>query len=137
MVRELVGPDALVRMRRTSMCASCRKCGPAATDPAMELLVLARNPLGAQPGQWVRVEMDPRRALTAAILVYGVPLLGALIGCLGGWVAAHLMGVLPPDVWLAVGLIAGFGKGVWVLRLLDRRATARGDFKPEIKEIVS
>ncbi len=96
-VRKL-NPDgtAQVMLIRQSACSGdCHKCS--GCGAAQETLLLdARNPIGAKPGELVNVESESGPVLAAAAVLYILPLilffagyaigavwqLGALVGCI-------------------------------------------------------
>jgi positive regulator of sigma E activity/ribosomal protein S18 acetylase RimI-like enzyme len=76
-----------VRMKRTEACAHCRACE---IGGAGELRVVAKNECAAREHDRVRVELRPEAFLKAALILYGLPLMGLLIGIalgdlLGAW----------------------------------------------------
>ncbi len=97
-------PDgtAEVACRRASACGGdCGHCG-GCTD-AQTVLVRARNPIGAKPGDRVVVESASRQVLGAAVAVYLLPVLSllggyGLAGGLGGGIGFALG--LAPAVWM-------------------------------------
>ena len=82
------GKDGFAQVRitqRTACGHSCEDCGGCAAG-SRELLVRARNPLGAGKGETVTLSTRSARVLGAAALVYALPLLlmlaAALVCCL-------------------------------------------------------
>lgn len=82
-VLELKGKNALISVRRSSMCEGCEKQGSCGTScSAGELLgagktmtVLASNEIGAKAGDTVEVESESRTVLGYAALVFLFPIL--------------------------------------------------------------
>lgn len=76
-VTELMGNRARIRVKRVSACAhDCAHCGGGCSEmmKSAPVSVLARNPLGAQPGDRVVVASDTGSILGAAALVYLLPI---------------------------------------------------------------
>ena len=71
-VVKLKGKRATVRFDRRSACDSCHMC--AVTRDGMKVEVVIENTLGANVGDFVEVEMAQRFVLTAAAIVYVIPL---------------------------------------------------------------
>ena len=72
------------------------------------------------------VELAPDSLLRAALLVYGLPLTGAVIGA----TAAHLFGI--SDVAAVAMVMAGAGFGIAIGRLRLRKALCLRDFTPTV-----
>ncbi len=95
---------------------SCARCGAASICDwtcRRERVVLARNPIGAQPGQMVIITRSREVSLRSALLVFGLP--AALM------VTGVVLGSLLRSDRLAV-ILAGAGllAGGLILFLLDR-----------------
>lgn len=97
--------EAQLSVRRESACSGdCHKCAGCGAV-TQTLILTARNPIGARPGDRVWVESKSGPVLWAAALVYLLPLLCFLFGYLaayrlGGWAfavggGAFLLGMLP------------------------------------------
>ncbi len=75
---------ALVRLDRESACSGdCHKCGGCGAVQ-QTLLVEAENPIGAKPGELVRIGSDSGRLLWQAALLYLMPLCLFFLGYLAG-----------------------------------------------------
>jgi sigma-E factor negative regulatory protein RseC len=136
-VEETQGDIAKVRMTRTSMCASCKKCGLFAAGGSGDLLIEARNDSNAVPGDWVRVEMDSSNVLKAAFIVYIVPLLFAAVGYpVGLWVSRGLDLLVSPETAGIAGAALFFLGSYGVIRAYDRRCWANREFMPVVKGVL-
>ncbi len=71
-----------------SNCASCEAC-----VFQNELKTVARNLIGAKPGQKVLIESKSSRVYGAILLVYIVPILLAVLGCFTAYFAGATEGV--------------------------------------------
>lgn len=107
-------PDgrAELTVRRKSACSGdCHQCGGCGAVEQMFCLT-AENPIGARAGDRVIVESAPTVVLTAAALVYLLPLAAFLVGYLA---------TMPLGAWaFAVGA-AGFALGLLPAFAYDRR----------------
>lgn len=76
-VRSVRQGYAEVKVRRTSACASAHNCGScdhcSMMENAPEIVVVAENGPGAEPGDTVTVESATSSILGAAVILYIVP----------------------------------------------------------------
>ena len=82
-VTEVTGNKARIQVKRVSACAhDCEHCGGGCSEmmKSAPVCVLAKNPLGAVPGDKVVVASDTGSILGAAALVYLLPILFFFIG---------------------------------------------------------
>lgn len=137
-VKEVKGENAVVHLRRHLSCENCGRCGGilGAADQR-DHYVEVSNPIGAQKGQSVLIELDDRRALFTAFLLYLVPLGGLVAGILLGFKLSSLLGwsayreLFAAAVGLLLmGLIFG-GISLW-----DRRVKEGGRFRPVITALL-
>lgn len=71
-----------------SNCSSCEAC-----VFQNELKTVARNLIGAKPGQKVLIESKSSRVYGAILLVYIVPILLAIIGCFSAYASGASEGI--------------------------------------------
>lgn len=71
-----------------SNCSSCEAC-----VFQNELKTVARNLIGAKPGQKVLIESKSSRVYGAILLVYIVPIVLAIIGCFAAYAAGASEGI--------------------------------------------
>ncbi len=64
----------------------------------------AENPAGAQAGDTVRLKYDPKGALTAILVVFGLPLMALLLGVIITTVMADRMGYQGNTELLSIGV---------------------------------
>ena len=109
-VTEVNGALAVVEVRRTSACEGCHKsaeggcsvCTLMGGENSRVTRTAARNPLGAKPGDRVKIESPASRVLLWAAAVFLLPLLMTA----AGFAAAHAVTDSIP--WQAAGAAAGF-----------------------------
>lgn len=109
---------AEVAMRRESACSGeCGSCGGCSAQ-AQTITVRARNALGAAAGDRVVVETAGRTVLSAALLVYLVPLVLFFVG----WAVGYVIG-LPgmTAVCCAAGFVLGIVPAVCYNHYLTRK----------------
>lgn len=78
------GMSAEVRVERSGGCSSCANEATCGMYGKAEMIVTASNPLGARPGQKVRISMKTVGAIKASFILYLVPLAGLLVGMFVG-----------------------------------------------------
>ncbi len=120
---------AQVKMIRSEMCAKCGRCGTFAEGEKQEVIVEVLDPVGAEVGSRVEVELGGREMLTAAYVLYLIPLALALVGYgLGTWWHNELTGALGGAFGLAVSF--------YILRYLDGTLARQRRFLPVIVRTV-
>ncbi|MCK8059028.1 MULTISPECIES: SoxR reducing system RseC family protein [unclassified Fusibacter] len=77
-VVELDHDMAVVAMRKHTACGDCGACQLG--EENMETTVNVLNPIDAQPGDFVEIDMADADVLRAAFLVYIIPLAALLLG---------------------------------------------------------
>ena len=116
-VEEQIG-GGLVRIavRRETACGhDCENCGGCGVSGGQVLRVEARDTVGCAVGDKVLVESDTGQVLSAAALVYLLPLVAMIAG--------YAVGVaIGPLVWQIVLTPLGFALGLLPAVRMDRRA---------------
>ena len=125
---------ATVRIDRTSACAHC-KAG--CIEKGGVMITQAENSAGAQVGDTVRLEFDPGAALTAALVVFGLPLLALLLGVILTTVVADRMGYQNRSQLLSIGVGAVLFFLTFIpIRAYDRRVKRTGSHNIAVVEIL-
>lgn len=109
-------PDgrAVVEVTRRSACGhNCAECSSLCGE-GRAISSVAENPLGARVGETVTIETPSKKIISAAALVYVVPL--ALL--VAGYAVAALLGAGEGKALL--GSLAGFAVGVAAVVLINR-----------------
>ncbi|MBR2956582.1 MAG: SoxR reducing system RseC family protein [Clostridia bacterium] len=127
-VTKVKGKRATVSFDRRSACDSCHMC--AVTKDGMKVEIVVENTLGANVGDFVTVEMGEKFVLTAATIVYVLPLVlvGAGIGI------GTLISELAQIIMAVGGLVVGFAIAFLLDRFVIRK---RKGFSPQMKEITT
>lgn len=126
---------ARVVMQRHSSCGSCNACKMGQEENKLEIEVI--NEAGAQVGDRVSVDMESQDVLSAAFIVYVIPLLALLVGIFAG---SYLLS------WLEIGAmkdiyVALIGFGLMALTFLIIKKKEGGfklskKFHPVITEVI-
>lgn len=132
-VVRIVSPGyAEVKVRRISACASAHKCGScdhcSMLENAPEIVVVAEDPHGAEPGDTVTVESATASVMGAAALLYVAPFILFFLGYLLGGALHWAEGPA-----IALGGV-GFALGLLAAVALDRY---RKHHSPIVFKIVS
>ena len=122
-VTKVKGKRATVSFDRRSACDSCHMC--AVTKDGMKVEIVVENTLGANVGDFVTVEMGEKFVLTAATIVYVLPLVlvGAGIGI------GTLISELAQIIMAVGGLVVGFAIAFLLDRFVIRK---RKGFSPQM-----
>ena len=113
-VVKVKGKRATVRFDRRSACDSCHMC--AVTRDGMKVEVVIENTLGANVGDFVEVEMAQKFVLTAAVIVYLIPLVLVALGVGVGVIFSELVQVILAVAGLVIGFVIAFLLDKFVIR---------------------
>jgi sigma-E factor negative regulatory protein RseC len=93
------------------------------------------NPLGAEPGDLVKVQLPSSDLFTGAAIIYLLPILGLLLGAFAGVWASTTYGVTESFGSIG-GAAAGLGIGYGAVISLDRSPRIRRRIMPTITAIL-
>ena len=134
-IEEVSGQKALVRIEKTSACATCGSRGAceAVSDKAM--IVEVTNDLGAGKGDRVEISVSSGSFLKLSILVYFLPVVALVAGALaGGELSAPLH--LHPTLASILGGCSAMAVTFYALKRLDRSSRASRKFQPRMTRIL-
>lgn len=94
-------------------------CSGCSQKPTEEILALASDVLGAQPGDFVEVEPSSGHNISTSVIVFLLPCIGLAAGYVLGQSALNL-GEVAALGTAALGLAAGFLPAVLVNRSIQR-----------------
>lgn len=93
----------------------------------------AREPV---PGEWVLIGLSTSAVQNASFLMYGLPLVGLLVGAVSGSIALGSMGLvslaLGNDLAALLGAVIGLVGGLALARRYAGRITDHGNLHPTI-----
>lgn len=130
--------QSLVKIIRTSACSHCdEKCMLADDSHEVEEMeVLVNDPIGAEVGNLVELEMGAKPVLFSAFVVYLLPLAAIIAGYFAG--ASFLNNFISnSEVAGIVGSGLGFLISFQLLKLFDKKAGAKSYFHPKITRVVN
>jgi len=130
--------QSLVQIIRTSACSHCdEKCMLAEDSHEMEEMeVLVNDPIGAEVGSMVELEMGTKPVLFSAFVVYLLPLAAIIAGYFAGssWLSVFIEN---GEIAGIVGSVVSFFLSFFLLRFFDRKAGAKSYFHPQITRVVT
>lgn len=129
---------ALVATDRKGACGGCEstphRCRTCLTSAKMESRVA--NPVGAQPGDLVKIHLSSGNLYLGAAILYLFPVIGLLLGAFtGAWMSA-IYG-MAGMIGTIGGAAAGLGLGFAAVIVLDRTAGLRRQIMPTITTILT
>lgn len=107
---------------------SCRHCGAAHLcnwSCERTRTVIARNPIGAKPGDRVYIQHEEKERLRSSLLIFGLP---ALLMIAGVVIGATLLNDRAAVVLAGIGLLIAIG----IVRLIEHRRAHSGTGLPVI-----
>jgi len=125
-------PHAVVEVASSIQCARCaagKGCGAGifgGDEKPRHVDALIARDLDLGEGDQVRIELAPHNLLRASLIVYGLPLLGALAGAAGAW----SMGM--SDLGAAAAALTGVGIGILAGRRRLQRTGCLRTFTPTV-----
>ena len=115
--------EALVRGQRATACGSCAgksSCSTLGSWVERFAEMRVANPLGANIGDEVTIEVPDGEFLRAALRLYGAPMLGFFAAGFATRAMAFSMQAVMPELWAACGALAGMAGVFMWLRLADK-----------------
>lgn len=130
--RDKTPPHAVVEVAASLRCARCaagKGCGAGllgGDDRPRRVDALITQDLDLVEGDQVAIELAPDNLLRASLIVYGLPLLGAVTGAAGAWLSGA------GDLGAAVTALVGVGVGIVAGRLRLQRTGCLRTFTPVV-----
>jgi sigma-E factor negative regulatory protein RseC len=138
-IRTEPGGWASVQTDRKSACGGCHS-GPGGGChgclAGAKFVSRVSNPVGAKPGDVVKIAMRSEDLFKGAIMLYVLPIVTLLIGAFTGNWAAGLIG-WPPVAGSILGAFTGFGIAVFLLSWIDRSKWTRQRLTPTVLGVVA
>lgn len=130
--------QSLVQIIRTSACSHCdEKCMLAEDSHEMEEMeVVVNDPIGAEVGSMVELEMGTKPILFSAFVVYLLPLVAIIAGY---FIGTNLLQSFFQGAEIAgiIGSVVGFFSSFILLRIFDKTAGSKSNFHPQITRVVT
>jgi positive regulator of sigma E activity len=135
-VKEIIGPKAIVTVQRQSGCDSCPG-GSVCKMMGNEAEIEAINDAKAGIGDTVRIAFKPYTYLKGTAFVYGIPSIMLIIGAIVG--KEYLSRFLPnmdPDIVSAIGGFGLFALSFLFMKVWMKRYEGKKEYMPIIESIV-
>ena len=120
-VKEVKGNTAVVVMERQDMCGDCHACEIMSGKKDCTLSCQTKIP--CQVGDKVEIALTTDYFLKATYLIYGVPLIGLLVGLGVGIGLSKILSVSYEDLIVALCIIIGTGLGILYIKSKDKKQT--------------
>jgi len=130
-VIEVNGNIAKVKATRHCDCDSC-----VAGSEDSVIVMDVQNAVSAKPGQKVAFAIHSTSMVTAAFVVFAIPLFIAVAGTIIGWLIANQFGLPLVGVQVGGGVI-GFGLSLFIIKLYDKAIKNNVKTLPVITRIVN
>jgi len=135
-VREVMGEKALVVTDRQSMCGQCVAKGFChMLGGGKEMMAEALNPIGAKPGDTVRIGIPSGTVAKASFVVYMIPAIGLTGGALAGYFIGKSSG-MDYNLTTLIGCLTGLAISMIAVRLLSNILGEKPSYQPEIMRII-
>jgi sigma-E factor negative regulatory protein RseC len=132
---EIKGRVAKVEMERTSACGKCRACSRGEED-TNKMYIDAHNGIGAKEGDVVGVDLETKKVLKAAMIIYFIPLLALIFGVVGGTYISGLLGFENSETIGAVTGAVLVAVSYIIIKMLEPKFRSEDDYNPIITEII-
>lgn len=134
---DVIDGKAVVKTQRSGMCSECSAVKSCHMEGEKDMMVEARNPVGAKIGQRVKISLASRSIIYASIIIYLVPLIFLFMGALAGrWIALYLNYSAREEFFeVTIGtmsLVASF----LILKVYNKKIEESSNFRPTITEIL-
>jgi len=132
-VQEVNGQHAKIVMQRHSSCAGCNACKMGQEENKMSIEVI--NEVNAKIGDRVSIDMEDQDVLSAAFIVYMIPLIALLVGIFAG---NQLLSNVGPYKDIYVALIGFVAMALTFLAIRKKEGSFKlsRKFHPVITEVL-
>ncbi len=130
-VQEVFDNKAKISIQKHS---ACKKCGVCKYDAESKMVTAeAVNNIGAKEGDEVEVQMSFDVLMSASLIVYIIPLIMFIIGCVIGF---YLISPNNPIVSFIIGLVFIIIT-YFIIRMFDRRGKFKKKYTMHITKIIN
>lgn len=104
-VKQVDKKYAVVEMQRQEMCGDCHACDAITTKKSCTLK--CEKEIECQVGDLVELNLAQPTFLKATYVMYGIPLIGFILGIIVGYGMSRLFPGISEDIWVLVGGLIG------------------------------
>jgi len=136
-ILEINDQTAKILIARHTACGDCGACQVGREN--LNMILSAENTVGGKPGDTVEIELQTENFLFASFIMYGIPLLGLIIGLIGGYYVAvsmdydtstaELVGAVSGLVLLALSYLG--------IKLNESKIKTMKKFKPVLVRVIN
>jgi len=127
---------AKVEIQKHSSCSNCSACKLG--DENSSLVAEVYNQIGAKVGQTVYIDMESKQVLSAAFIVYIIPLFSLLAGIMLASTILNTIGIMKnADIYSAIVGFFMMTASFVIIRLKDKKFKSSGKYLPMITEVVN
>ncbi len=130
-VKEVGKKYAIVHMERQDMCGDCHACE--AVSGKKDCTLRCEMDIPCSKGDKVEILLAQSTFLKATYIMYGVPLLGLIVGIILGYGLNKLLNVGQEDLLVLIGAIIGTGTSFLIVKWGEQK----GKFKAYLPRIIS
>ncbi len=136
-VKEVIGPKAIVTVQRQSGCDSCPG-GSVCKMMGNEAEIEAVNEAKAGVGDTVRLAFKSYTYLKGTVFIYGIPSIMLIIGAvIGKEYLSKLLPNMDPDIVSAMGGFGLFALSFLFMKFWTKRYEGKKEYMPVIIEVLS
>lgn len=130
-VKQVDKKYALVEMQRQEMCGDCHACDALTTKKSCVLR--CEKEIECQVGDLVELSLAQPTFLKATYVMYGLPLIGLILGIIMGYGGYCFFNTINEDVWVLVGGLIGIILPLLYIKWADQN----GRFRKYLPHIVA
>jgi sigma-E factor negative regulatory protein RseC len=134
-IERVSGQKAMVRIEKTSACATCESRGGCEVGSDKNMVVEVANDLGVGKGDYVELSVPSGAFLKLSLLVYILPVVALMAGAFAGGAFARVLHV-PLSLASVIGGFLVMGITFYALKRLDRSSRAKSEFQPRMTRIL-
>ena len=134
-IEDVSGQKALIRIKKSSACATCESRGDCEVDSGKSMVVEVANDLGGGMGDHVELSVPSGTFLKLSLLVYVLPVVALIAGAFAGGAFARVLHV-PLSLSSVIGGFLAMGVTFYALKRFDRSLRARSKFRPRMTRIL-
>ncbi|HHY77073.1 MAG TPA: SoxR reducing system RseC family protein [Clostridiales bacterium] len=134
---EINGGMAKILIVRHTACGNCGACQVGREN--LNMILTTENTVGGKPGDLVEIELKTENFLYASFIMYGIPLIGLIIGLLGGYYGGRIFGY-DENISQIIAAITGIlfmSIGYICIKALDPKIKRMNKFKPVLIRLVN
>ncbi len=134
-IEDVPGQKALVRIKKSSACATCESRGNCEVASGKSMVVEVVNDLGGGKGDHVELSVTSGAFLKLSLLVYILPVVALIAGAFAGGMCAPFLHMTPTLASVMGGFLV-MGITFYALKRFDRSLRAKSEFHPRMTRIL-